>query len=101
MDEKLQLAYENKNSTLEETGHATMGARVKAFHRMLTALTDDWEEWLETMQHPDERPQWIHGTKDEQFFADMLLIFDSANIEDISITKRQWFRMRDIYDRSL
>jgi len=85
----------------QETGHLTMGARVKAFRRMLTALTGDWEEWLDTMQHPDEQPKWIRGRSDERFFVDMLLIFDSANIEDIAVTKKQYFRMRDIYERSL
>jgi len=89
------------SAIMQETGHETMLDRVKAFHRMLTALTPDWEEWLETMQHPDERPRWIREAKDQKFFADMLLTFDSANIEDISITKKQFFWMRDIYDRSL
>ena len=100
--DELQTSYQNRNQVMEETGHESMLARVKAFHKMLTALTDEWETYLAHQDSDVQRPpKWIKSRKDSAFYSDMLLLFDSANIEDISINKKQYWRMRDLYDRSI
>lgn len=82
--------------TLQETGHPTMLDRVKACHRMVTALTDEWEH-----RTPEKQPKWIRNGEDRKFWRDMFDKFDMWKLEEIVISKAQYFYLKDMYDRSL
>lgn len=99
--DKLLVSKVAKNITMEETGHENMLARVKATHRMVTALVDPWEDWTASGKEEDSRPRWLTSKSDVDFFDMMVRKFDIAKVEDIVISKKQFHWLRDIYDRSL
>lgn len=84
------------HDTLQETGHLTMLDRVKAAHRMVMAMVDSWE--LRTQEQP---PKWVSKPADRTFYAQMLGQFDMMEMEKISISKAQFWYLRDLYERSL
>lgn len=84
---------------LQETGHASMLDRVKATHRMLTGMQDEWDRFVEVGN--EARPKYVRGVGDVKFLTGVYDTFDSVNLEDIRVSKSQFFYVSDIYSRSL
>lgn len=82
--------------TLQETGHITMLDRVKAAHRMVTAMVDSWE--LRTQEQP---PKWARSKEDRILYQNLLNKFDTQELESIDINTAQFFALRDLYALSL
>lgn len=89
-------------NTLEETGHASMQDRAKAAQRMVTALTDSWEVWLTNPTKPPS-PKWFdpHDEKTKNFIRNMVAKFDLHKLENVEITKQQYWWLKDLYDKYL
>lgn len=82
--------------TLQETGHITMLDRVKAAHRMVTAMVDSWDE-----RTPERPPKWAKSQDDRMLYKSLLDKFDMQELDKIIISKKQFYYLRDLYERSL
>lgn len=84
---------------LQETGHASMLHRVRAAYKMLTSMQDDWDKFVELGNVA--RPKYVRGIGDVKFLESMYLLFDSVQLENVALSKQQFFYISDLYARSL
>lgn len=91
-------------TTLEETGHVDMLSRVRAFHKMLISLEDDWEAFTtgDILTQEDRRPKWLERTDGALhiFIKNMFDKFSLQKLEEIEITAKQFFWMKDTFDKA-
>lgn len=82
-----------------ETGHPTMLDRVRAMHRMVTGLLDEWEEYVAAEN--GRPPKWCRELNQRTFFKNIADQFDIARLEELNFSRHQYFYLKDLYDRSL